>query len=88
MPKFTGEEDITTEEHIAAFYIYADNLNIENEDVWTRLFVQSLDGDVRKWFRSLDPRSIAGIDALEDAFLTHWGDKIYLLYYIIEFGAL
>jgi len=33
MPKFTGEGDITTEEHLAAFYSYADNLNIENEDV-------------------------------------------------------
>jgi hypothetical protein len=33
MPKFSGEEDITAEEHLAAFYSYADNLNIENEDV-------------------------------------------------------
>jgi hypothetical protein len=28
MPKFTGEEDITAEEHLAAFYRYAENLNI------------------------------------------------------------
>jgi hypothetical protein len=33
MPKFTGEEDITTEEHLATFYSYAYNLNIVNEDV-------------------------------------------------------
>jgi hypothetical protein len=33
MPKFTGEEDITVEEHLATFYKYADNLNIENKDV-------------------------------------------------------
>jgi hypothetical protein len=33
MPKFTGEEDITAKEHLSAFYSYADNLNIENEDV-------------------------------------------------------
>jgi hypothetical protein len=33
MPKFTGEGDITVEEHLVAFYSYADNLNIENEDV-------------------------------------------------------
>jgi hypothetical protein len=30
MPKFTGEEDITVEEHLFAFYSYANNLNIEN----------------------------------------------------------
>jgi hypothetical protein len=33
MPKFSGEGDITAEEHLATFYSYVDNLNIENEDV-------------------------------------------------------
>jgi hypothetical protein len=88
MPKFTGEEDITAEEHLSAFYSYADNLNIENEDVWMRVFVQSLDGESRKWFRSLTPGSIARIEALDDSFLRHWGDKKYFLYYITEFGSL
>jgi hypothetical protein len=68
MPKFTGEGDITAEEHLAAFYSYADNLNIENEDVWMRVFVQSLDSEVRKWFRGLAPGSIAGIEALDSVF--------------------
>jgi hypothetical protein len=88
MPKFTGEEDITAEEHLATFYSYVDNLNIENEDVWMRVFVQSLDGEARKWFRGLPLGSIVGIEALDDAFLRHWGDKKYFLYYIIEFGSL
>jgi hypothetical protein len=48
MPKFTGEEDVIAEEHLADFYNYVDNLNIENEDVWMRVFVHSLDGEVRK----------------------------------------
>jgi hypothetical protein len=39
IPTFIGEEDITTEEHLVAFYSYANNLNIENEDVWMRVFV-------------------------------------------------
>jgi hypothetical protein len=39
MPKFTGEEDITVEEHFSSFYNYADNLNIENDDVWMRIFI-------------------------------------------------
>jgi hypothetical protein len=88
MPKFMGEEDITVEEHLASFYSYADNLNIENEDVWMRVFVQSLDGEVRKWFRGLTPGSIAGIEALDDVFLRQWGDKKDFMYYITEFGAL
>ena len=73
MPKFTGEEDIIVEENLVAFYIYEDNLNIENEDVWMRVFVQSLDSEVRKWFRGLTPGSIDGIEALDDVFLRQWG---------------
>jgi hypothetical protein len=88
MPKFTGDEDIAAEEHLAAFYSYADNLNIENEDVWMGVFVYNLDGKARKWFRGLTPRSIAGINALDDAFLRQWGDKKYFLCYITKFGFL
>jgi hypothetical protein len=88
MPKFTGEGDITAEEHLVAFYSYTDNLNIGNEDVWMRVFVQSLDGEVRKWFRGLSPGSIAGIEALDNAFLRQWGDKKDFMYYMIEFGSL
>jgi hypothetical protein len=88
MPKFTGEGDITAEEHLAAFYSYADNLNIENEDVWMRVFVQSLDGEVRKWFRGLAPGSIVGIEALDSAFLRQWGDRKDFMYYMTEFGYL
>ena len=88
IPKFTGKEDITIEEHLVAFYNYADNLNIENEDVWMRVFVQSLDGEVRKSFRGLTFGSIAGIEALDDVFLRRWGDKKEFMYYITEFRYL
>jgi hypothetical protein len=53
-----------------------------------RVFVQSLDGDVRDWFKDLPPGSIDGIASLDDAFLRNWGNKKYLLYYITEFEAL
>ena len=53
-----------------------------------RVFVQSLDGEARKWFRELPQRSITDIEALDDAFLKHWGDKKDFLYYHTEFGNL
>jgi hypothetical protein len=87
-PKFTGEGDITAEGHLEAFYSFTDNHAIENEDVWMRIFVHSLDGEARKWFRALPPGSIDGIEALDEAFLKNWGDKKYFLYYITEFGSL
>jgi hypothetical protein len=34
-----------------------------------RVFIQSLDGEARKQFNDLTPRSIARIEALDDAFL-------------------
>jgi hypothetical protein len=88
MHKFTGKEEITAEEHLAVFYSYADNLNIENEDVWMRVFVQILDSEARKFFRGLTLGSIVGIEALDDSFLRHWGDKKYFLCYITDFGSL
>jgi hypothetical protein len=87
-PRFNGEGGVTVEEHLNSFYSFADNFNVEHADVWMRLFVQSLDGEARKWFRSLPPNSIVDIDALDDTFLRHWGDKKDYLYYITEFGAL
>jgi hypothetical protein len=88
LPKFTGEGDITAEAHLEAFYSFTDNHAIENEDVWMRIFVHSLDGEARKWFRAFPPGSIGGIEALDEVFLKDWGDKKDLLYYITEFGAL
>jgi hypothetical protein len=43
---------------------------------------------VRKWFRGLAPGSIAGIEALDSAFLRQWGDRKDFMYYMIEFGSL
>jgi hypothetical protein len=53
-----------------------------------RVFVQSLDGEVRKWFRGLTLGPIARIEALDDVFLRQWGDKKDFMYYITELGSL
>jgi len=87
MPKFTGTEGVTAKEHLEYFYSYADNLDISENDVWMRVFAQSLDGEARKWFIELAPRSIVDIEALDDAFLKHWGDKKDLLLLVSVFAA-
>jgi len=53
-----------------------------------RIFVHSLEGKDRKWFRALIPRSIVGIEALDSAFLRQWGDKKDFMYYMTKFGSL
>ena len=82
LPRFNGQGDITTEEHWNVFFSYADNRNIKAKDVWMRMFVQSLDREIRKWLRELPPGSIDGVETLEEVFMKQWGDtRIYLLYY-------
>lgn len=86
LPKYTGEGEVTIEEHLAAFYSFAYNHNVENQDLWMRLLVQSLDDEPRKWFNGFSLNSIIGIEVLDDVFLKCWGDKKDYLYYITEFG--
>jgi hypothetical protein len=87
-PKFTGEGDITAEEHLEAFYNFTDCHVIVDADVWMRIFVHSLEGEARKWFRALPPGSIDGIEDLDESFLKNWGNRKDFLYYITEFGSL
>jgi hypothetical protein len=47
-----------------------------------RVFIQSLDGDARDWFKDVPPIYIDGIVALDDSLLRHWGNKKYLFYYV------
>jgi hypothetical protein len=51
-------------------------------DVWMRMFVHSLQGEARKWFKALPPGSIDGIKALDNALLRQWGDKKDFMYYM------
>jgi hypothetical protein len=69
LPRYNGEGEITSEEYLVAFYSFADNFNIDYSDVWMRLFVQILDGEVNKWCRGLPPASIADIEALDEDFI-------------------
>ena len=88
-PKYIGEgEGVSAKEHLVSFYNYAYNQNIEHEDVWSRIFFQSLDGEAHKWFRNLPPNSITRIEALEELFVNQWGDRKDYLYYLTDFGAL
>jgi len=88
LPKFMGEGDVTTDEHLEAFYSFTDDHVIMHADVWMRIFVHSLQGEARKWFKALPPGSIDGIEALDSAFLRQWGDKKDFMYYMTEFGSL
>ena len=71
LPKFSGEGEVTTKEHLETYYIFTNDHKIEHQDVWMRMFMQSLEGEARKWFRGLPPNSIKRINYLDDAFQKH-----------------
>ena len=62
LPRFNGQGETTAEEYWDAFLSYANNQNIEAKDLWMRMFVQSLDGEVRRWFQELPTSSITLIE--------------------------
>ena len=68
LPKFNGENEIDAQKHLETFCSFADNFNVEHLDVVLRLFVQSLDGEAIKWFKTLGDRSITTWEGMEDTF--------------------
>jgi hypothetical protein len=59
-PKFDGDKTRLAEEHMSAFQDFTDDHFVEHDDAFMRLFVQTLGGDVRKWFREF---LVASIDS-------------------------
>ena len=53
-----------------------------------RLFVQSLDGEAIKWFKTLGDCSINNWEEMENAFTNKWGEKKDHRYYLTESNAL
>ena len=57
-PKFLGDEKVTTDEHIKAFFAATHILRVAHEDVSIRLFVETLTKSATDWFYHLDDGSI------------------------------
>ena len=58
LPRFNGENEIDAQKHLEVFCSFAENFNVEYLDVVLRLFVQSLDGEAQKWFKTLGDRFV------------------------------
>lgn len=87
LPRFNGETRFSTEDHLATFLDFFDNMNIEHENFYMRFFVQCLEGNVRIWFRQLPFHSIISCEELTTIFKNQWGvkkDRVYLLTYFEE----
>ena len=75
LPWFSGEDSTSAQRHIENFCTFAENVNVEHLDVVLRLFVQSLDGEARKWFKSLADNTVTSWEEMEILFTLKWGEK-------------
>lgn len=58
LTNFKGGGEVIVEEHLAIFLNFVESVNLGAKYVYTKLFVQSLKGEVGKWFRKLDANTI------------------------------
>jgi len=88
LPCFIGEDEQTTENHVSIFCNFAENLNVEHLDAVLRLFVQSLDGEARKWFKGLPNNSTTTCKEMEHLFTQRWREKRDHGYSLKKFNAI
>lgn len=85
---FDGTSSYTALQHTKKMQDYFENYEIDNDDVRMKIFVQSLTGDVRIWFRALAANSIANLDALYQTFLNIWEKKKDPLHILSEYNTI
>ena len=70
LPKFDGEsKNLTTKKNLQAFEHFLDLFEVEHDDVCMRDFSQSLQGDVKEWFKHSQLESIKTWEEFYDIFL-------------------
>jgi len=67
---------------------YFESYEIDDDSVIMKIFVQSLTGDVRTWFRSLQANSIADPEALYQMFINRWEKKKDPLHILGEYDTI
>jgi len=67
---------------------YFENYEIDDDAVRMKIFVQSLTGDVRPWFRALPANSIGDPEALYQTFLNRWEKKKDPLNILSEYNTI
>ena len=85
---FDGTGSYTAQQHNNKMQDYFENYEIDDDDVRMKIFVQSLTGDVRIWFRALATNSIADSEALYQSFLNRWEKKKDPLHILTEYDNL
>lgn len=85
---FDGTGTYTAQQHTKKMTDYFKIYEIDTIDVQMRIFVQSLTGEVRTWFRYLAPQSIDSLRVLYQEFLNRWEKRKDPLQILSEYDNL
>jgi hypothetical protein len=73
LPRFDGEDaNITAENPIQRFEDFLDVYEVEDENVYIRMFALSLQCKVKNWFKNLPDASIRNFHQFMKVFLDRW----------------
>jgi hypothetical protein len=71
LPRFYEGEDDNPFEHVHEFHALMQQLDIHHEDILMKMFMYSLEGDARQWYRTLHASSISSLKDFHDVFYSH-----------------
>ena len=69
LPKFDRNQSQSAKKHVQVFSDLMYDFDVCHEDLWMKLFVQTLKGDDRFWFSCLPVASISSWDELGSSFI-------------------
>jgi hypothetical protein len=75
LPKFSGNNTISTNEHLVAFSNACHNIGANDKDICMRLFVNSLEGKAATYFFDLPPKIISTWEELVYWFKSTYGQS-------------
>ena len=71
LPRFRGDGHDHPAQHLIEFHQYMDQIDIHHDDVLLKMFMYSLEGNARQWYRSLPICSISSIKYFHAAFYVY-----------------
>jgi hypothetical protein len=71
LPRFREDKDDNPADHLLEFHEVMHQLGIHHEDVLMKMFMYSLEGYAREWYRSLPPASISSLKKFHATFSDH-----------------
>lgn len=75
IPPFDSVGPIIAQQYIDKMNNFSDLEEVDDDDVKMRLFKQSLEGEVREWFRAFPVGSIADLQQFHRIFISRWEVK-------------